>query len=352
MIFAHILPGVYTLVETEAPAGYVLNTTENIVIVTELGKVIINDETTNLLTVVDIPIPPGSEPRVLGWMRSSEIFGFVPGARIPNIVPTDGVFTGWDFLWARSNTLMQYFENEEILAAAISSAYTQEVLGISEMLFNASDRIVDETFVWDGGSGHQFFTGYFDGAVTGGWASWANLEVPDELFSPQTQLPVEGGYTPYHYSLRRFTAYLDVDFSSYTVDSAFLVSQFPSDIPDEFVFPLNDSIFVFVNGTLAYWTSTDLIGSGNIAQNRLYFDGMEGTFMIKEYEGSEPPPGAQFAFTDGWYLTLGGTQRIADIAPFLRNGRNVIDVIADDYYFGGGMSRINTEFSITPITSF
>jgi hypothetical protein len=161
---------------------------------------------------------------------------------------------------------------------------------------------------------------------------------------------VEGGYTPYHYSLRRFTAYLDVDLSSYTVDSAYLVSQFPSDEEGMFIFPLNDSIFVFVNGQLAYWTSTDLIGGGNFPEHRLYFYGQQGDYMTKEYPDDSPPPDARFVFTDGWYLTLGGTQRIADIAPYLRDGKNVIDVFADDLYFGGGMSRIQADFFTTPIT--
>ncbi|MDR1117021.1 MAG: hypothetical protein LBL09_02090 [Oscillospiraceae bacterium] len=282
-------------------------------------------------------------------MRSSELFGFVPGARIPIQVPPDGVFRGWNYPWARDSTLIEYFENTEMLQAAISGEYTQEALGIPESLFSEAGWLVGDNFVWDGGTPNQFFSGYFSGEVPGGWASWENVEIADDsLYSPETRVDIPGVYTPYHYSLRRFTSYLDVDFSCYDVNSAFLVSAFPSGVADEFVFPLNDSIFVFVNGQLAYWASTDVIGGGNIAQNRLYFYGVRGMTLTKEYPDDNPPPDARFLFTGGWYLTLGGSQQIANIAPFLRNGKNVIDVIADDYYFGGGMSRINVLFDTTP----
>lgn len=287
------------------------------------------------------PCPP-CQPRVLGWMRSSEIEGYVPGARIPEVPEPD--FNGWDFDWVRNHTFMQFFENSEILEAAIQGDYTREALRMNETLFPNNNILVDFTYVWDGGTPHQFFKDYSTEPQPGGWASWQNVNIPNnQLFSPQTREPDPEFYLPFHYSLRRFTSYLDVDLKKYTINSAFLVSAFPSDEERGFVFPLNDSIFVFVNGLLVYWTSTDLIGSGNVAQNRLFFNGLRGIYMDRN---------PRFDFTDFWYLRLGGENKIADIAPYLKNGKNVIDVIADDYFEGGGMSRIKIDFDTTPIRHY
>jgi len=276
-------------------------------------------------------------------MRSSEEYEFVPGARILIVPPgaTDVPFQGWNFGWVRDNTLLQYYENEEMYEAALSGEYTRAVFGINETLNTARPARIGLPYVWDGGYPNQFFTGYYSDPIPGGWASWQAFFVRDALLSPETAVDVPGRYYPqYRYSLRRFTSYLDVDLSCYDIDSAFLVSQFPSGSPGEFIFPLNDSIFVFVNGVLAYWTSTDLIGSGNVAQDRSTFLGRPGIFMNRNIP--------RFPFTDGWYLTLGGDRNIANIAPYLRDGKNVIDVIMDDYFEGGGMSRIDIEFTTTP----
>jgi len=276
-------------------------------------------------------------------MRSSEEYEFVPGARILIVPPgvTDVPFEGWNFNWARNHTLIQYYENEEMYDAAVSGEFTRAVFGTDESLNEKRNPEIGFPFVWDGGFPNQFFTGYSTAPEPGGWASWNAFFVRDSLLSPETREDIPGRYyAQFRYSLRRFTSYLEVDLSCYSVDSAFLVSRFPTNEPDEFVFPLNDSIFVFVNGVLAYWTSTDLIGSGNVAQNRSTFEGIHGIFMNRNIQ--------RFPFTDGWYLTLGGSRNIANIAPYLRNGKNVIDVIADDYFEGGGMSGIDIEFTTTP----
>jgi len=275
-------------------------------------------------------------------MRSSEEYEFVPGARILIVPPgaQDVPFEGWNFPWARDNTLIQYYENEEMHDAAVSGEFTRAVFGTDETINEARFPSVGFPYVWDGGFPNQFFRGYSSAPEPGGWASWVAYFVRDALLSPETIVDIPGRYYPqYRYSLRRFTSYLEVDLECYDIESAFLVSEFPSNAPDEFIFPLNDSIFVFVNGTLAYWTSTDLIGSGNVAQDRSTFQGIPGIFMNRDIP--------RFPFTDGWYLTLGGSRNIANIAPYLRNGKNIIDVITDDYFEGGGMSKIDIAFEIS-----
>jgi hypothetical protein len=262
---------------------------------------------------------------------------------MPLIPPANDVYTGWDFPWARSATLLQYFENQATLQAAISGEYTQAALGIPEALFDSNGIFVGDPYVWDGGTPNQYFKGYYTGNAPGGWASWANVDIADDdLYSPETRVNVPGFYSPYHYSLRRFTSYVDLDLTCYSLDTAYLASDYPVDQFGRYVFPLNDSIFVFVNGQLVYWASTDVIGNGNVAQNRSSFLGVPGEILLRSNPISEYP------FTDGWYLVLGGTDRIANIAPYFHNGKNVIDVIADDYYEGGGMSRFKLLFTTNP----
>jgi len=277
-------------------------------------------------------------------MRSSEEFQFVPGARI-RIIPPGTInvpFEGWNFNWARDNTLIQYYENEEMFELAQSGEFTRDIFGTGESINFERNPSINESYVWDGGFPNQFFTDYDDNPIIGGWASWRAFFVRDDLLSPETRVDIPGRYYPqFRYSLRRFTSYLEVDLDCYNVDNAFLVSQFESNFADEFIFPLNDSIFVFVNGVLAYWTSTDLIANNNVAANRSSFLGLDGIVMDRSIPC--------FPFTDGWFLTLGGNRNIANIAPFLRNGKNIIDVITDDYFEGGGMSRINVVFETSPV---
>jgi hypothetical protein len=282
-------------------------------------------------------IPPAFDPcegkkttvDFLGWMRSTEDAGSVPGARIPNQAPPDGVFNGWHFEWAREFTPIQYFENDRIRQAAMSGEYTKEIFGLPESIY---DRNLTTGFdyVWDGGSGHQFYTGYYDGDAPGGWASWGDPDIPTNLYSPETMVDTPGVYGPFHYSLRRFTAYVNITCLK-NIKQAYLESQYPPEPNGDYAFPLNDSAFVFVNGKLAYWSSTDISGSQTTNPIRHTFYNVVGTPM---------PQDMRYVFTDGWYLPIAGHNHLGNIDPLLREGKNVIDIIADDFYSGGGMSRL------------
>jgi hypothetical protein len=262
-------------------------------------------------------------------MRSTEEPGYVPGARIPINPPADGVYNGWHFEWVRYNTLIEYYENERIKQAAESGEFSLEVLGLPENEFPLGTYVAPE-YVWDGGEPNQFFTGYSTEDAPGGWASWNNVAVPDELYSPETRENTPGVYGSWHYSLRRFTSYFTVN-CHVNIDYAYLESSYPPDEGGEYRFPLNDSVFIFVNGKLAFWSSTDINGSETTPPSRRVFYNVQGS-PLKDDD--------VVVITDGWYIPIAGPEHRGDIAPLLREGKNVIDVIADDFYVGGGMSDL------------
>jgi hypothetical protein len=273
---------------------------------------------------------------MLGWMRSTETPGLVPGARIPNNPPPNGEFNGWHFEWARNNTLIEYFENERMKDAALSGAYTREVFGLAEPL-DPQGTIIAPDYVWDGGTPHQFYTGYYSGEAPGGWASWQNPDVPDDLLSPETRVDTPGVYSGWHYSLRRFTSYIDIT-CHVNIDYAYLHSMYPPFEDGQYAFPLNDSIFVFVNGRLAFWSSTDILGSETTKPIRSNFYDVSGSHIYNNPE---------FVMTDGWYIPIAGPDARGNIAPLLREGKNIIDVITDDFYHGGGMADLSLQIETT-----
>jgi hypothetical protein len=267
---------------------------------------------------------------LLGWMRSTEEPGHVPGARIPLAAPADGEFEGWHFEWARQNTLIEWFENARVEEAALSGSFTREIFGLAEPMYPGGVAVnFDE--VWDGGTAEQHFDGYTTEAVAGGWASWQHVNVPDALMSPETRDNTPGVYSPWHYSLRRFTCYFTVTCPQ-NIAHAYLESQFPPDEVGDYKFPLNDSAFVFVNGKLVFWSSTDILGSQTTLPIRTNFYGVHG-----EPLGEDP----NLRITDGWYMPVAGPEHFGNIAPYLREGKNIVDVITDDFYWGGGMAKLD-----------
>ena len=85
--------------------------------------------------------------------------------------------------------------------------------------------------------------------------------------------------------------------------------------------PINDNIYVFVNGELLFWggTSADHIGT---------YNGMSGNQAIRSENGKPLE-------TDGWYIP-GTFPSITN----LRKGENVIEVFTEDYEYFGGMSKL------------
>ena len=258
---------------------------------------------------------PDPTPSPLGWMRSTEI----KDASFLRDVITSG--DAWNFDLTFSKTPIKYFENEDVRTKA-----NQKVADGSEVATPAGEQLVGIQHIWDKGN-------YFDryklqnADVSYDWASWSHHGT-----SGNTE---EKG----QYSIRRFAAY--VEYSQSKLNSLSGVYLAPKDELGErsYLFPINDNVFVFVNGTLAYWGGTDIAAGNNQygALNRTNFAGQKG---IKVRSGVNGVFKNVYPHTDGWCIDLEENKAAVNIKPLLKDGFNRIDIITDEYWEGGGMNRL------------
>jgi len=157
--------------------------------------------------------------------------------------------------------------------------------------------------VWDNGL-------YYNNGVPAGreWASWKYAYTE----------PDGGSYAGYS-DLRRFRATFTVP-DGYTVTSGSLYTpDFMGGIP------INDNVYIFVNGELLFWggTRVNQIPGG-------LFEGMAG---IQASRGATEP-----VQTDRWYIP-GTIPEVTAFAP----GVNTIDVFTEENERWGGMGKLVLE---------
>lgn len=252
----------------------------------------------------------------LNWMRSSEV-------KTESFVkPITNSEDAWNFSDVFSKTPAKYFESESIKSEAIELSELGE-----EYIVNDTEQIVGTDSVWDEG---DYFSKYKteNGNMSYAWASWKHWGKPDSI-------EVKG-----EYSIRRFSTYVNLTPSK--LDSSDSIILAPNDELGNFsyLFPINDNVFVFVNGELAFWGGTDVAAGGNQygALNRNRFMGRNG---ITVRNGVNALLKGTYPHTDGWCIDLEENKDDINIKPLLNPGFNRIDIIADDYWEGGGMNRLN-----------
>ena len=137
-------------------------------------------------------LPPGVQKIPLGWMRSSEI---AADAFVKPITSGDA----WAYSEAFTNTPLKYFTNTNAQDAANSN--------VSENVLPLDEQVVGAQYIWDEG---LFFDTYKsqNGSVAYDWASWMHF-----------------GNNESNYSIRRFSAYIDLDKSDFSADSMLLAPE-------------------------------------------------------------------------------------------------------------------------------
>lgn len=258
----------------------------------------------------------------LGWMRSSEL----QDASFLKSVGTEN--DAWTYEEAFAATPLRYFENEDVR----SVANTKSAAG-TEITDSADEQLVGLEHIWDRGS-------YFDtyktqnGDAPYGWASWKHWGISGNVKDKG------------QYSIRRFSTYFEMNKSSLQGLKSCLLAPEDELGNVSYLFPVNDNIFVFVNGRLAFWGGTDVIAGKNQyeALNRTYFMGMEG---IKVRNGINSVFKNVYPHTDGWCIDLDENRADVDIKSFLVEGFNRVDIFVDDYWEGGGMNQVKlyTEYA-------
>ena len=252
----------------------------------------------------------------LGWMRSSEL---AEARFLKNVVVNRDA---WSYQEAFDNTPIKYFEDEGVREVA-----NEKAANGSENTVAEDEQLVGMPHIWDEGN-------YFDvykkqnGNVPYGWASWKHFGI-----SGQEEDRGE-------YSIRRFSAY--VNFSADALNAATNVLLAPEDEIGNmsYLFPINDNVFVFVNGQLAYWGGTDVSEGNNQygALNRSTFMNKTG---IKVRNGVNGVFKSIYPHVDGWCIDLEDNSAMVNIKSLLVPGFNRIDIFADEYWEGGGMNQLN-----------
>ena len=249
----------------------------------------------------------------LEWMRSSEDAFY--------IMPVEQSGDAWNYSEAIVNTLLQYFQTEGAKATALDRANSGK-----EWLYDG-DFKVGVNFIWDRGS---FFDKYKaeNGNAAYDWASWKHHGI-DAM--PNTH---DG-----EYSVRRFSTYVDIPQEIFDGMTGVLLAPTDELGNMSYLFPINDTVFVFVNGKLAFWGGTDIIEGQNVwgAMLRANFLGLPGIPVINGINGALKNV---YPHTDGWCIDLEENKAAVNIKSLLKPGFNRIDIICDEYWEGGGMNRL------------
>ena len=314
--FKNLPAGEYRFIEVSAADGYDADS----VIYSATSFTIVSGDPGALITATNektkAPTPPPVTAYKLGWMRSSEL----PAESFLKPVGIYG--DAWTYSEAFRRTPIKYFEDEAVRAVA-----NEKVANGTEYTSSEEEQLVGMSHIWDHGT---YFSKYKNenGNVPFGWASW-------EHFGESGTVEDKG-----EYSIRRFSAY--IDFSADDLASTSSIMLAPEDELGNmsYLFPLNDNVFVFVNGQLAFWGGTDVAEGANQygALNRTEFMGKVG---IKVRNGVNGVFKDVYPHTDGWCIDLVDNADAVDIKSLLVPGFNRIDVIADEYWEGGGMNQLS-----------
>lgn len=265
----------------------------------------------------------------LEWMRSSEASG---DAFIRPIVIGTDAFIYED---AVSKTPLRYFETDAARQAANERAETG-----NEFVYGTAGQITTVDNIWDNGSFYSKYAIENTGvALPYQWASWTHfgqngkVDADNKLYG--------------EYSMRRFTSYFDLSDSLYSRLEKAVLAPENNEGKMSFFFPINDTLFVFVNGQLAFWGGTDVKEGENVGGAIVRSEFM-GTAGVPVINGNNALVKQFYPHTDGWCIDLEDQKNATDIKSLLQPGENRIDIITDDFYEGGGMNKVQLFVSSTP----
>ena len=292
-------------INAKKPSGYDLGSVSYVTITT--------DPESNIVIVVYVMVEK-IQKLPLGWMRSTEV-----GAESFKKAIVD--YDAWSYNEAFDSTPIKYFENADVQNKA-----NEKVAQGTEVAVSEGEQYVGIQHIWDLGN---YFNQYKEqnGNVFFDWASWRHWGISGS--------EADKG----EYSIRRFAAYFELTADEIANASNILVAPEDELGNMSYLFPINDNIFLFVNGQLAYWGGTDVVAGDNQfgALNRSTFMGMEG---IKVRNGVNGVFQSVYPHTDGWCIDLNENKDAVNIKSLLQPGFNRIDIITDEYWEGGGMNRL------------
>ena len=302
----------------DSAAGAPLNEPTTLTFVKLVNNQIDGDVKTVNYELPKAVFTPGGGPlkKHLGWMRSTEI----PSESFLKSV--GGTGDAWNYETAFKNTPIKYFQDETVRSVA-----NGRVASGGEYTVPSGVQLVGMEHIWDAGEYFPLYKQQNNGAAYA-WASW-------EHHGESGSVEEKG-----EYSIRRFSAYIDLTASELSAAKSVLLAPADELGNMSYLFPINDNAFVFVNGQLVFWGGTDVVAGNNQfgALNRTAFGGKEG---IKVRSGVNDVFKNVYPHTDGWCIDLESNAAALNLKPHLTAGFNRIDIITDEYWEGGGMNKLN-----------
>jgi len=252
----------------------------------------------------------------LEWARSAETHSAETHSATPQggesdvlTMPASG---SWEYKKICESTPLKYFQSQAAQSAAAVAAGDG-----SEAVYNAEGQTVGEDTVWDCG-------GYAGSAALGDVRSWATW-------------PAEG--LAENIAVRRFSSRFTLNSDQYyMLENALLAPE------DELgnmshLMPVSESIYVFVNGRLAYWGG----GKSNITDSSAPPAGQNGRFGggagLPVRGGTGSILENVYPYSAGRCIDLESNREAVNIQPYLLLGENRIDVITAGQE-SGGMSKL------------
>lgn len=189
------------------------------------------------------------------------------------------------------------------LRSSESSVDTFEGYGAQWDLADGFSILLDpQQTVWDGGTISNGKGGWFSSLSYASWPHAANKD----------------GYV----DLRRFQATFELPAGHEVLEAKVASKNYPDRIP------INDNIYVFLNGTLQFWGGT-IMGEPYATYDKV-FQGMPGVAVVGH--------GTDGMGTGGWYIPRSNLTSVSPNA--FRTGENVLDVFAEEFRQWGGMNEL------------
>jgi len=301
----------------DASQGAPLNNTTTLTYVKRIDNNVVSDVQTVEFYLPRAVFVGGSTLKMpLNWMRSTEV------SDDSYIVPAGGTADAWTYQNAMQRTPLQYFEDSNVRAVANGKAANN-----TEYVYNYDSQAEGRPLIWDRGN---YFPLYKDqnGDVSYEWASWEHWGRSGNITDGTD------------YSVRRFTAYFDVDSAMLSNSSSVLLAPEDELGAMSYLFPIDDNAFIFVNGQLAFWGGTDVI-KGENQYGALLRDNFMTKAGIQVRDGVNSVFKNVYPHTDGWCIDLQENASAVNIKSLLVPGFNRVDIFVDDFWEGGGMNLLN-----------
>ena len=245
----------------------------------------------------------------------------------------------WTLSEMIEKTPIQYFETQDLYKEAIKASLISNIYNRSSNILekiSQREKIIGNNaidYIWDGAT-ENFFARTADNKPVYPYGVYGNNGLRFATWLNTNYYANNPTAEYYSMSYRRFTTYLN-DINQYKNIESISLACVDENGDKSNNLPLNDAIYLFVNGKLAWWAST-------YPYSPLYHGSTEKRTMISRDDNTI----LLYPYVDGWVVNIGEINLIDLMKD--ENGdieeNIVIDIICEDYYDAGGMNKVDLYF--------